>query len=424
MESSEMFRQKTVLFLAIAVLLAFVIACSSRPEPTATPLPPTVIPTPVTLTPTKIDPMTDLVGFLRALPASEAACATDALGGNDPVLAITSSSIGDNRLTLAETYALDSCLSERTVNGIFINQLYREAETLSDDTITCIGEQIGGISAAGLFLEEPATDVIINSLKYVFCLASDERARISASEAFYGFGELGGIDALECVVNGVGPTGLTDLVDIYSGEEYDFENLGEMLPLMIECGAIDNDEFEELGVSADQVGCVLAALGEDGLALLDSKAVEPDLSNIGPLLKTLSDCEIQLEDLIEGSDLPIDLGVVIDPVILPTVRTELPEDIGNMELPLIELEDLIEGSDLPIDLDIVIDPVILPTVRTELPEDIEDMELPFTEDQITCLTSEIGEDQIAKLLTGGGADLSIFSALSKCNVDLSVLLSG
>ena len=376
-----MFRQKTVLFLAVAALLAVVIACNSRFEQTATSVPPTVIPTPVPLAPIEIDPIADPVGFLNALPNAEVTCATDALGERDRVLAMMSSSIGDDRLTLAEADALDNCLSKDTVNAIFISQLHRETGTLSEETIACIGEQIGGIPAGGLFLEEPPGDVIISSLKYALCLTSDERSRISASEAFYGFGEFGGIDALECVVNGVGPTGLTDLVNIYSAEEFDFEDLGELLPLMIECGAIDDDEFEELGVSAYQVGCVLRARGEDGLALLDPTAAEPDLSNIGALLGTLSDCGI-------------------------------------------ELEDLLEGSDLPIDPDVAIDPVILPTVLAELPEDIEDMNLPFTEEQIACLTLEIGEDQIANLLAGGGADLSLFSALSKCKVDLSVLLGG
>ena len=413
-----MFRQKTVLFLAVAALLAVVIACSSRLEQIATSVPPTVIPTPAPFAPIEIDPIADPVGFLSALPTAEAACATDALGGRDRVLAMMSSSIGDDRLTLAEADALDNCLSKDTVNAIFISQLYREAGTLSDDTIVCIGKQIGGIPAGGLFLEEPAGDVIISSLKYVLCLASDERARISASEAFYGFGEFGGIDAVECVVNGVGPAGLTDLVDIYSAEEYDFEDLVELLPLMIECGAIDDDEFEELGVSADQVGCVLRARGEDGLALIDPTAAEPDLSNIGTLLGTLSDCGIELEDLIEGSELPIDPDALIDPVILPTVLAELPKEI---EIPLIELEDLIEGSELPIDPGALIEPVTLPTVLAELPEEIE---LLFTEEQITCLRSEIGDDQIANLLAGGAPDLSLFSALSKCEVDLSVLLGG
>jgi len=387
MENSEMFRQKTVIFLAIAALMAVVIACSSSPKPTASPVPPTDVPvptataTPVPVAPIEIDPITDPVGFLSMLPADEATCAIDAVGGRDRVIAMMSSSLGDDRLTVAEANALDNCLSEDTVNAIFIGQLSREAGGLSDDTIVCIGEQIGGMSAAGLFLEEPAADVIISSLKGVFCLASDERARISASEAAYGFGELGGIDALECVVNGVGPTGLTDLVDVFSGEEYDFEALGDLFPLMIECGAVDDSEFEELGVSADQIGCVLGELGEDGLALFDQAAGEPDLSDLGALLGTLSNCGIELDDLMGASELPINPGDLIDPVIIPTVQLELPEDLA-------------------------------------------DVELPFTEEQIICLSTELGEDQIANLLEGGAPDLSLFSALSKCEVDLSVLLGG
>lgn len=361
------------------------IACTSSSEPTATPIPSTATPvptaTPAPVAPIEIDPIADPVGFLSALPADEATCAADAVGGRDRVISMLESSLGDQRLTVAEADALDNCLSEDTVNAIFIGQLSREAGTLSDDTIVCIGEQIGGMSAAGLFLEEPAADVIISSLKGVFCLASDERARISASEAVYGFGELGGIDALECVVNGVGPTGLTDLVDVFSTGEPDFEALGELFPLMIECGAIGDEQFEELGVSADQIGCVLGELGEDGLAVLDPTAGEPDLSNLGALLGTLSDCGIELEDLLEGSELPIDPGALIDPVVLPTVQLELPEDLENIELP-------------------------------------------FTEEQIICLTTEIGEDQIANLLAGGAPDLSLFSALTKCEVDLSTLLGG
>ena len=378
-----MFRQKFVIFLAIAALMAGAIACTSSSEPTATPVPSTEPPvptaTPVPIAPIEIDPIADPVVFLSALPADEAACAADAVGGGDRVISMLESSLGDQRLTVAESAALDNCLSEDTVNAIFIGQLSREAGTLSDDTIVCIGEQIGGMSAAGLFLEEPAADFIISSLKGVFCLASDERARISASEAAYGFGELGGIDALECVVNGVGPTGLTDLVDVFSDEAPDFEALGEFFPLMIECDAISDVEFEELGVSADQVSCVLAELGEDGLALLDPTAGELDLSDLGALLGTLSECGTELDDLLEGSELPIDPGALIDPVILPTVLAELPQGL-------------------------------------------EYIELPFSDEQIICLTTEIGEDQIANLLAGGAPDLSIFSALTKCKVDLSTLL--
>jgi hypothetical protein len=380
-----MLRQKLVIFLAIAALMAVAIACTSSSEPTVTPVPSTATPvptaTPTPVAPIETDPIADPFGFLSALPADEAACAADAVGGRDRVISMLESSLGDQRLTVAEAGALDNCMSEYTVNAIFIGQLSREAGTLSNDTIVCIGEQISGMSAAGLFLEEPAADVIISSLKGVFCLASDERARISASEAAYGFGELGGIDALECVVNGVGPTGLTDLVDVFSGDKYDFAALGDLFPLMIECGAVDDSEFEELGVSADQIGCVLGELGEDGLALLDPTAGEPDLSDLGALLGTLSNCGIELDDLMGASELTTDLGDLIDPVIIPTIQLELPEDLA-------------------------------------------DVELPFTEEQIICLSTELGEDQIANLLAGVAPDLSLFAALSKCEVDLSVLLGG
>ena len=387
MENPEMFHQKSVTFLAIAALMAVVIACSSSPKPTAAPVPPTAtrVPTatvtPVPVAPIEIDPIVNPIGFLRTLPADEATCAIDAVGGRDRMIALMSSSLGGERLTVAEANALDNCFSEDTVNAIFIGQLSREAGGLSDDTIVCIGEQIGGMSAAGLFLEEPAADVIISSLKGVFCLANDERARILASEAAYGFSELGGIDALECVVNGAGPTGLTDLAGLYSAEEYDSSALGELFPIMIECGAIDDSEFEELGVSGGQVGCVLGELGEDGMALLDPTAGEPDLSDLGALLGTLSNCGIEIDDLMGASELPINQGDLIDPVVDSTVELELPDDL-------------------------------------------EDVELPFAEEQIICLTAELGEDQIANLLAGGAPDLSLFSALSKCEVDLSVLLGG
>jgi hypothetical protein len=126
---------------------------------------------------------------------------------------------------------------------------------------------------------------------------------------------------------------------------------------------------------------VLSELGEDGLALLDPTAAEPDLSELGSILGALGNCGIELEDLLQGSMLPIDPDVTTDPVELPTVQIELPEELA-------------------------------------------DVELPFTEEQIICLTTEIGEDQIANLLEGGAPDLSLFVALATCDVDIATLLGG
>ncbi|MEE8046013.1 MAG: hypothetical protein V3T49_04160, partial [Dehalococcoidia bacterium] len=63
-------------------------------------------------------------------------------------------------------------------------------------------------------------------------------------------------------------------------------------------------------------------------------------------------------------------------------------------------------------------------VVIEIPEDLIDVELPFTEEQIICLTNELGEEQISNLLAGGAPDLSLFTALATCGVDIATLLGG
>ena len=378
-----MFRPKSVIFLAITAIMAVAIACSSE-APTPTPVPPTPTPTatptptPVPVKPIEIDPAADPVGFLSSLPESEAACAVDALGGRDRVLAMLESGVGSSKLTTAEADALDGCLSNETVQAVFIGQLSKDAGTLSDDTVACITDKTRGMSAAGLFMEQPATDSVISSLQGIFCLNHDERASLSTVESNYGFSEFGGIDSLECVVNGVGPTGLQDLLGIAGQSGMDIAALGDLFPLMIECGAIDNSTFEETGFTADQVGCVISELGADGLALLDPDGAEPDLSQLGPLLLALGTCEIEIEELFGGSALPVDPDPAADPTVLPTVQVEVPEEV----------------------------------------------DLPFTEEQMECLVAELGEEEITKLLAGGAPDLSLVGALATCDVNLATLLGG
>ncbi|MDA1279652.1 MAG: hypothetical protein O3B95_06360, partial [Chloroflexi bacterium] len=273
-----MFRQKSVIFSVLAVLLAVAVACTSA-TPTATPVPPTATPiptatpepTPTPLKPITIDPSINPVGFFAALPSSERFCFSKEVGGEERALAIIDSATGTPPITRAEAEAVDLCFSDETVESVFVGQLLREGVELSDDTITCIGEQTSGISAAFLFSAEPEVDSIISLLKGVFCLNEKERAALSASSATYGFGEMGGIDALECVVNGVGPTGLGDLMGVFSTGVVDMTAVGDLFPLMVECGAFDDAAFEESGMTVDQIGCVIDALGADALALLRFK---------------------------------------------------------------------------------------------------------------------------------------------------------
>ena len=58
----------------------------------------------------------------------------------------------------------------------------------------------------------------------------------------------------------------------------------------------------------------------------------------------------------------------------------------------------------------------------EIP-DVTDVELPFTEEQIACLTEELGDEVIANLLAGGAPDFSLFAALTACDIDVLSLLA-
>ncbi len=395
-----MFRQKSVVFSLLAALLVVVVACSSATAvptavpPTLTPVPPTPTPTPtpdptptpVPVEPITIDPTKDPAGFFEALPASEASCVSDALGGRERVLAMLESALESDRITPTEADAIDGCISDETVRRVFVGQLEREAGGLSDATVICIGEQIGGLSAAALFTDELAADAAISLLKGIFCLNNEERTAMSVSGAAYGFGDFGGIDALECVVNGVGPTGLADLMGALSSDssgDIGFSALSDLFPLLIECGALNDSVFEETGITTDQVGCLLGELGESGLALLDPDATDPELGDLTAIFSVLDACGIALEDLLESAALPLDPNGSGDVVVEPTVETESPGDVT----------DAAGISEL------------------------------FTAEQIACLVVELGEDEIASLLAGGAPDLGLFAALTTCGVDVLSLLA-
>ncbi len=381
-------RKKSVVFSLLAAVFVVVVACTSA---TPTPIPPSPTPeptaTPVPLEPITIDPKKDAVGFLEALPASEISCLSGALGGSGRVLEILESALDSDAVTLAEAEAINGCISDETVGRVFVGQIEREAGGLSDATVVCIGEQIGGLSAAALFTDEPAADAVISLLKGVFCLNGEERSAVSDSAVAYGFGDYGGIDALECVINGVGPTGLGDLMGALSGGssggEIDFSAISDLFPLLIECGALDDSVFEESGVTADQVGCLLGELGEGGLALLDPDAASPELGDLAEMFSALDACGIALEDMLDGATLPLDSGSSGDVIADPTALAESIEDIPGAS----------------------------------------DIAALFTEEQIACLIAEIGEEEIAKLLAGEAPGLNLFAALTACGVDVLSLLS-
>ncbi|MDP6667753.1 MAG: hypothetical protein QF357_10215, partial [Dehalococcoidia bacterium] len=216
-----------------------------------------------------------------------------------------------------------------------------------------------------------------------FCLNDEERAAVSDGNADYSFAELGGIDALECVVDTIGPTGLDDLMGMFSTDEASFETVDTLFPIMIECGAITDANFEDSGMTAVQIGCLIGELGEDSLALLDPSAGEPGMADVVAVFAALSACGIDSEGLMGGLTLPVDPGTFDDSAIDSGVLIESPDDVPGFS-----------GTDLP-----------------------------FTAEQLACLTNEIGDDEIARLLSGEAPDLSLLRALSTCDIELMSLLA-
>jgi hypothetical protein len=375
-----MIRQKTVVLSLLAAILIVAVACSSE-DPPPTPVPPT--PTPEPTAPILVDPETQPLQFLAALPGTERECAVEAAGGIDRAVELLQGENDADPLTRAELEAVGACFSSETVQRVMIGQLDREAGGLSDATVSCIREQIGGLSAAALFTEDAGPESMRSLIGAIFCLNDEERAAVSDGNADYSFAELGGIDALECVVDTIGPTGLDDLMGMFSTDEASFETVDTLFPIMIECGAITDANFEDSGMTAVQIGCLIGELGEDSLALLDPSAGEPGMADVVAVFAALSACGIDSEGLMGGLTLPVDPGTFDDSAIDSGVLIESPDDVPGFS-----------GTDLP-----------------------------FTAEQLACLTNEIGDDEIARLLSGEAPDLSLLRALSTCDIELMSLLA-
>jgi len=287
-------------------IISTAVAATVTPAATAT-----SAPTPLPVFPLEIDPLSDPVKFLKALPAAEVSCAADALGSEERFAEIIQYGFGSDRGVNvpndAESDVMDKCLSEKTVAAIFSNKIFGEVGGISENTHVCIREKVEGYPFTRLFLENsPDSDVFFSVLQGLFCLNEQERSELSQSE-FLGLNELseiGGLDTIECLVNEIGPLGLEVVLDSELGQ--DVAATSDFLFVAIECGAIDEAEFEkEFGVSVEQFFCVLGEIDtKDGLEFLsDPLAAIADLSPI-ELLSILSSCGLTLEDIAGDASLP------------------------------------------------------------------------------------------------------------------------
>ena len=447
-------RKRLVLATLISALAVLALAaCSSGTESPAETSVPTEVPTatPVPIKMISVNQETDPEGFLAALPASEVDCATSAVGGHDRLVSLISSA-GDEADGISDTQlrVLASCIGSDTMKGIVIGQLDIETGGLSDATIACISQYTDGIDFAGVFsgqVIEP--DAIVSTLQALFCLSPEERAALEKSGTdLVSVDTMGGIDALECAVDGAGPDGIQVFADMF-GSDGDVDPLAvsKFMPLMIECGIVDDEAFAGSGMTADQLACMFESLDPEALATLmsvtEGSPGAPDLSVVASLFAALDDCGIDLQALIDasssadaqtgsGETTSVTEDISVELLFCLTENGVSPVTASNYAAGLVDSTDPAiaealalcagqetgsgtSGSGITIPDGsggtTTIDPAVFDT-------------LPITVEQAECLINEIGAEQLAGIADGTVSPLTALAALGACNISITDLLGG
>lgn len=432
-----------VAFLALFSITILAACATSAATPTSTPAP-TATATPEPVKAITIDPRTDADGFLAALPPSEVDCASIAVGGEDALTKLVSFS--DDALqdvSDVQLKVLASCISSDTVRKVVIGQLEIETGGLSDETAACVANHTDGIDFATLFSGQAVEqETLVSTMQALFCLSPEERRSLETSDQeILEITDLGGIDALECAVDGAGASGLDAFGDIFGADgAVDPLAVGEYIPLLIDCGVVDDDSFATSGISSDQFSCLFEHLDAEALnsflATTDNPNAVPDLSSAASLFDAFGKCDIDLQDLIDSADsLPVDPstgtgnGTVVstDLLICLTGNGVSPSLAANYAAGLTDASDpalatalaTCEGGGSGGGLVIpdasggstTIDPSVFDT-------------LPVTAEQAQCLLDEVGPEQLDGIANGTVSPLTILGALGACNITIADLLAG
>lgn len=434
-----------VTLLSVFAVIALAACSSSEATPTATASPtevPTATPVPIKII--AINPEEDPEGFLAALPASEVDCAIAAVGGREQLVSLISSA-GDEADGISDTQlrVLASCIGSDTMRAIVIGQLDLESGGLSDATVACIAQYTAGINFAGVFSGQVIqTDAIVSTLQALFCLSPEERAALENSGTnLVSIDTPGGIDALECAVDGAGPEGIQVFADMFGPDgEVDPLAVSKFMPLMIDCGLVDEEAFAESGMTPVQLSCMFEKLDPEALATLmtatGSTSGTPDLSVIANLFTALDECGIDLQALIDaidpygGPSTTITPDISVDLLFCLTENGVSPGVASNYAAGLVDASDPAISAALTLcaDDDAGGEPgeITVPDgsggTTTFDPAVLE--ALPITVEQAQCLINEIGIEQLAGIADGTVSPLTALAALSACNISITDLLGG
>ncbi len=438
-----------IVFLALFATTVLA-ACAATAASTPTPAP-TATPTPEPVRSIAIDPQVDPNGFLAALPAGEVDCASSVIGGSDTLTKLITLSedatagIDDTRLKV-----LASCFSDDTVQKVVVGQLELETGGLSAATTDCVRSYTAGIDFASLFSGQVVEeDTIVSTLQSLFCLSSRERKALEASDQeIIRITQLGGIDALECAVDGAGPNGLTEFGDIFGTDgTVDTAAVGRFMPLLIDCGVIEDAEITSSPFSADQFSCLFEHIDletlNEFLSVAGTPGTTPDLGSAAELISAMTECGLDLQTLIENSepttvDPPV-TGSTGEPVFSTDVLLCLTENGVSSSLAASYAAGLVDASDPDVASALAAceggstgsgggtgSGIVVPDGSggsTTIDSTFLDA-LPVTPEQAQCLIDEVGLDQLEGIAAGTSSPLTIIGALGVCKISISDLLAG
>ena len=437
-----MFDKRLAIFIFISVLAAASVSCSMTSEPTQTPVPPSptliaitpAVPSPtiVPFQPITVDRQKD--SLFEALPAYESSCLADNLGGREKAasvidLSYTSGLLGSS-LSAEVLDATNKCITQQTIDELIVGQMTVDSAGISDTTVNCIREKTSGVPIEIILAtttQDIAFDSIFVLLQSALCLNIQERENVSKSESFFGFSEFGGINAIECAANKLGPTDLMDVLEAFrtddSGKLFDFSMIPDHVPLLIECGLIGDSAFASTGLSAHQIGCLLKENEEKTIQIMESASDGSlEIKDLAEISVAIEACELALEDLIQAVGIQVTpQPTATEPALQITAEATATDPANVQVTPQ-------PTATEPASLQITPKPTSKESTEDKQPSDTAtsttspDLESIFSDEQLECLRKELGEDMIDMLLTGGAPNITMLPVLTSCSIELSSLL--
>ena len=267
--------------------------------------------------PVLVDYVTDVKGFLGALPTGEVTCMTAYAGGTEQLEQFFT--IG-SQPPLSMLNQFDECLSETTTRNIAAGRINIIGANLSSDTLSCIGETLEDPTLKPLFGIFDATNVSEQWITAHFCLDTAEREEFEAalfanqpSRTPIGSGKTF-IDVQECMVDELGavsyfaPVVQPETADRAAMETF-FTNFTPFMIADIKCRQGDTGhQMEDAStMTGDAARCVVDALGpiKFGEVFLDRIWVPTNEEHF-EVASTFNDCGTSTDFL----NLPTSLGNV------------------------------------------------------------------------------------------------------------------